>query len=154
MFRDFSWEKCATAASHRIHSMIFVRAGRRGRGEGVPRASTTNGLVCRRYKLLPSANEVCEGYVFTGVCLSTGGERCMAEGVCMVGCAWQGGHVWQGGLWPGGLLQGGCVARGMHGRGRAWQGVGMHGTHVPSRQILRDTVNERAVRILLECILV
>ena len=42
------------------------------------------------------------------------------------GHAWQGGHVWQGG---------------MHDGGHAWQ-------------ILRDTVNERAVRILLECILV
>ena len=30
---------------------------------------------------LPPANEVCEGYVFTGVCLSTGG-----------------GRVWQGGM--------------------------------------------------------
>ena len=30
---------------------------------------------------LPSANEVCEGYVFTGVCLSTvGGVQ--AQGVC------------------------------------------------------------------------
>ena len=35
--------------------------------------------------LLPPANEVCEGYVFTGVCLST------TEG----GCAWLlGGCVW------------------------------------------------------------
>ena len=36
---------------------------------------------------------------------------------------------------------GACMAE-----GRAWQ--------PPPRQILRDTVNERAVRILLECILV
>ena len=59
--------------------------------------------------LLPPANEVCEGYVFTGVCLSTGGGR-----------AW-----WQGGM----------------------RGAGMCG-------IRWDTVNERAVPILLECILV
>ena len=66
-----------------------------------------------------------------GVCM--GGEACMAGGVGGRGgmhgggCAWR-GHVWQGG---------------MHGRagGRVWQ-------------ILRDTVNERAVCILLECILV
>ena len=32
-------------------------------------------------KLLPPANEVCEGYVFTGVCLSTGG--CLPH--CMLG---------------------------------------------------------------------
>ena len=30
--------------------------------------------------LLPPANEVCEGYVFTSVCLSTGGGACMAMG--------------------------------------------------------------------------
>ena len=55
--------------------------------------------------LLPPANEVCEGYVFTGVCLSTQG-----------GHAWLlGGHAW--------LLRGACmVARGGH----AWLG-GMHG---------------------------
>ena len=65
---------------------------------------------------------------------------------------------------------------GMHGRGCVWQGVvhssgmcgreactargacvaggvrGMHAPHLP--QILRDTINERSVRILLECILV
>ena len=59
------------------------------------------------------------------VILSTGGGR-----------AWLGGrHAWLG--------------------VRAWLG-GMHGTHAPPRQILwlRHTVNERAVRILLECILV
>ena len=53
---------------------------------------------------------------------------------------------------------------GMHGRGHAWQGHVWHGVVHGSRcawqggwhawQILRDTVNERAVRILLECILV
>ena len=53
-----------------------------------------------------------------------------------------GGHVWQG--------------RGVHGRGACVAGVGacvaggMHGMG----DILRDTVNERAVRILLERILV
>ena len=50
---------------------------------------------------LPPANKVCEGNVFTGVCLSTGGGMhgwgaCVAEGhawqgVCMArGCAWWG----------------------------------------------------------------
>ena len=45
------------------------------------------------------------------------------------------------------VARGACMVGGMHGRGtcmtggRAWQ-------------ILQDTVNERAVRILLECILV
>ena len=67
--------------------------------------------------------------------------------------------------------QGVCVAgsihgwRGMHGSGGlAWghvwqQGVCMAGRHVwwqggHAWQILRDMVNERAVHILLECILV
>ena len=58
------------------------------------------------YFLLPPANEVCEGYVFTGVCLSTGGGACMvwggmvAGGVC--GCE---GHAW---------LQGACMVAGGH----------------------------------------
>ena len=58
------------------------------------------------------------------------------------------------------------MAGGMHSGGCAWLGVcmvrgdmhgsgGMHGMHVP-QQILQiwHTVNEWAVRILLECILV
>ena len=41
---------------------------------------------------LPPANEVCEGYVFTGVCLSTGGRAWLPGGRRH---AWQrGGHVW------------------------------------------------------------
>ena len=35
--------------------------------------------------------------------------------------------------------------------GHAWRGGGMHGGG-PAWQILRDTVNDQAVRILLECI--
>ena len=66
--------------------------------------------------LLPPANEVCEGYVFTGVCLSTGGGRAWllqggvvhgcsrggmrgcSGGACMVA---PGGHAWL--LWGGGM---------------------------------------------------
>ena len=99
------------------------------------------------------------------------------RGMCMVGVGMEGEHAWQGGMhgkghaWQGGM----CVAGGhvwqedMYGRGCAWQGAhvclgdawhgGMHGRghawHAPPpNQILRDAVNERAVRILLECILV
>ena len=66
----------------------------------------------------------------------------VARGACMVapggvcGCSW--GRVW---LLPGGhawLLLGGV-------RGCSWGGM---------CRIRRDTVNERAVHILLECILV
>ena len=68
-----------------------------------------------------------------------------------------GGHAWWGAC---------MVVEGVHGGGRAWQGTcvaggvhcwgGMHGgggACMP-QQLIRDTVNERAVRILLECILV
>ena len=59
------------------------------------------------------------------------------RGACMAG-----GHVWQGVCaWLGAYMAGEG--------GQAWQGE----VCVP-QQILRDTVNERAVRILLECILV
>ena len=46
---------------------------------------------------------------------------------------------------------GACMQGGMHGRRCV---VGGHACTPLPRQILRDTVNERAVRILLECILV
>ena len=61
---------------------------------------------------------------------------------------WLGVDVWQGG---GSASQGAYVA----GRGRTWQGVG--GVNAPqSQQILwlQHMVNERAVCILLESILV
>ena len=77
----------------------------------------------------------------------------MAVGACMAGGMWQGSMHGRGGE--------ACVAGGdMHGKGggRAWQwgvcgrGAAWQGGH--AWQILRDMVNERAVRILLECILV
>ena len=68
---------------------------------------------------------------------------CVAGGVCVAGGMCGGGHAWQEGV---------C------GRGHAWWGCVWHGgacvAAPPPHQILRDTVNERAVRILLECILV
>ena len=66
-------------------------------------------FVCAFVRLLPPANEVCEGYVFTGVCLSTLGGTYVVlfRGACVVlfgghvwfylgGCAWfhLGGHAW------------------------------------------------------------
>ena len=96
---------------------------------------------------LPPANEVCEGYVFTGICLSTGGA-CVAGGACTVGgacvvedvhgrgacmvrtcmmggmCGW--GSAWPGGggsAWPGGMYGGGtCVVGACMAGGHAWQG--------------------------------
>ena len=65
------------------------------------------------------------------------------------GHAWQGGCVWWGGhVWQGGVHGRGHALQGVH----AWQGAGMTGGH--AWQILRDTVNEWAIHILLECILV
>ena len=77
-------------------------------------------LVCHVLLLLPPANEVCEGYVFTGVCLSTG-------------CVWQGGVHGGGACMAGGMYGRGCVAGGMHGRGwwacmvGSCMAEGMHG---------------------------
>ena len=61
------------------------------------------------------------------------------RGACMAGgCAWQGGMHGRGACVAGRA----CMAGGAcMGEGHVWE-------------ILRDTVNERAVRILLECILV
>ena len=92
------------------------------------------------------------GGMVQGVCAWWG--VCMAGGACMVGvCVLQGGmhgrgHVWLGGV-HGGVHSGGHVWQGeaCMARGHAWQGG-----HV--WQILRDTVNERSVCILPECILV
>ena len=74
---------------------------------------------------LPLTNEVCDGYVFTSICHSVHGEG----GVCI-----------QEGMHPGGV----CI-----------QGGGLHpGDGQTPHWILRDMVNERVVRILLECILI
>ena len=85
------------------------------------------------------------------------------RGVCMVGTwcrgcvhgggvhgrghAWWGGHVWLG------VCMGVCIVGGMCGRGACMaRGHAWQGGHV--WQILRDTVNERAICILPEYILV
>ena len=173
---------------------------------------------CWNAFLLPPANVVCEGYVFTGICHSFcsqgGGMRGFIQerGACVVlfrggvhgfiqgGCAWfylgghawfhSGGHAWfylggmhrfiQGGMhrfiWGGAcmVLLGVCgfIQGGMHGfiqgvcmvlfgghtwfylGGHAWFYLGGHAWFFQFFRIQWDTVNERAVRILLECILV
>ena len=145
--------------------------------------------------LLPPANVVCEGYVFTPVCDSVkGGGAWLLQGR---GHAWLllGGHVWLllggacmvalGGhawvLWGGvcGCSWGACMVAlggacmvaprwGMHGCSggacvvalggmRGCSGgacVVAPGGHAWDTTRYGDTVNERAVRILLECILV
>ena len=94
------------------------------------------------------------GHAWWGACV-TGGVcggvghawwgACMARGECMVGGMHGRGHAWWGGVHGRGhacVVGGACVAG-----GHAWQGGHMW-------QMLWDTVNERAVRLLLECILV
>ena len=84
-------------------------------------------------RFLPPANEVCEGDVFTGVCRSTPGG-----GACMV---LFGGRVWfySGGVH--GFIWGACMV--LFGGGGGWACV-----------VFSVFSDERAVRILLECILV
>ena len=114
--------------------------------------------------LLPPVYEVCEGYVFTGVCLSTMG----------VSVSFWGGGLHPGGLCPGGLCPGGSPSRrglckggslsrevsdqgGFLSGGVSVQaGVSVRGGLCQGDSLDRDPPygNERAVRILLECILV
>ena len=109
--------------------------------------------------LLPPANVVCEGYVFTPVCdsVNRGGMHGCSGGACVVApggdaCFLLGGHAW---LLPGGhawllwggmhgeagghvLQRGACVVKGgmhglkggVHGGGHTWQrGACMAGGH-------------------------
>ena len=73
--------------------------------------------------IITAPNKVSEGYVFAGVCLSTGEGACMAVGMCVL-------HTHPLPCMP-------LTA------------------HAPCHaRPPRHAVNERAVRILLECILV
>ena len=65
------------------------------------------------------------------------GRGACVAGACVTGGCMAGGHAWAGGhVWTGG----------MHGRG--------HACHAPPQHYEIRSVNARAVRILLECILV
>ena len=89
------------------------------------------------YQLLPPANEVCEGYVFTGVCLSTRGSRSLSKGSMSQG----GVSVWgvslsRGSLSRGGVsVQGGSLcpggeslSRGSLSRGSLFRGISVRGS--------------------------
>ena len=80
-----------------------------------------------------------------GACVAGEHVWCRA---CMAGGMFGNGHAWQRACLAGGVHGGrACVSGGACMAGRhAWQ-EGMHAMHAPW-QILRDTVNERAVRIL------
>ena len=64
----------------------------------------------RDHPLLPPANEVCEGYVFTRVCLSTGGRGAWPRGVPAPGGVCSGGMPGPGGPAPGGGPRGSALA--------------------------------------------
>ena len=100
---------------------------------------------------LPPANEVCEGYVFTGVCLSTGdgGGGCLllVPGRCLPLV------VGRGYLPHTPLGRPGQTPPGRHPPGRYPPGRHPQ-ADTPHPRILRDTVNKWAVGIPLECILV
>ena len=133
--------------------------------------------VVHHMPFLPPANVVCEGYVFTDVCHYVhggGGVHGCSElgwvggmrGCSQGGCAWllRGACV----VAPGGTcmvaLGGvrGCSRGGMHGCSWGVCMVAPRGACVVAPggrcawDMTRygDTINERAVRILLECILV
>ena len=100
------------------------------------------------------------GHAWQGACMAGGmyGRGHAWWGVCRVGACMAEGAYMAGGVHRGHAWWGACMAGDMHGGGHAWQGVHSGGGHAwqwgNGWQILRDTVNERAVRILLECILV
>ena len=123
---------------------------------------------------LPPANEVWGKVIFLHqfVILFTGGRAWFYSGGCawlllggMCGCSWggmhgcsggcawfySGGHVWfySGGVH--GFIWGACMV--LFG-GHAWFYLGGRAWFFQFFRIQWDTVNERAVRILLECILV
>ena len=104
------------------------------------------------FAFLPPATKLREGNVFTSMCQEfcpRGGGGMHGREACMVGSCMAGRHAWWGA----------CIVGGMHGRGHVWR-QDMHGggcvwyacpLPLPLPTI-RDTVNERVVRILLECI--
>ena len=104
------------------------------------------------------------GCAWQGVCVARG----HAWGVCVAGGMHGKGNMHGGAMCGRGhAWQGACMVGGVHGRGHAWQGAcmagGMHGEgcmagdvhamHAPQHYEIWS-VNARAVRILLECILV
>ena len=110
---------------HRKHSSVMLRVAHNY-------ASNLSSIPGQVSKFLPPANKVCEGYVFTGVCLSTGGEylgKYTSRQVHPLGKVYP-----RAGTPPGRYLPGAGTP--------------------PGHSACWDMVNKRAVRIPLECILV
>ena len=83
--------------------------------------------------LLP-ANKVCKGYVYTGICVSTGGSWSLSGSNCLHLGGLCSGGLCQGGLCPGGLCPGGlCLEVSVWEvpiQGVSVQGVSVWGTSV------------------------
>ena len=124
------------------HTLKRIRLGTLlGRGPPYPIAQPCPLLMRARTcsKLLPPTNEVCEGYVFTGDCLSTGGSS------SLWGVSVQGVSV-QGGLCPGasvggdlsrGSLSRGSLSGGVSRGGSLSRGVSVHGVSVRDKSICK-----------------
>ena len=94
-----------------IHYMWVFCGGRRNLTDNRLASAVVDATVSKTLDpplFLPPANEVCEGYVFTGVCPSTGGS--MSRGVSVQEgslsrrgglCPGQGSLSRGGGLYPG-----------------------------------------------------
>ena len=117
-------------------------------------------FVMRQF--LPPTNVVCEGYVFTGVCLSMGGSQSQQGGSPSGGFSIRGGG---GSPSRGVFIQGGSPSRGVSiWGGSSSGGFSIWGVLHPGGRVLHQggfsiwgglhQVNVRAVHILLECILV
>ena len=70
-----------------------------------------SSVILWQRQCLPSANEVCKGYVFTGVCLFAGG-RSLSGGLCLEGFFVWGFSVLGEGSMSGGSLSGGSLSGG------------------------------------------
>ena len=119
----------------------------------------TQGRVGVELRYLPPANEVCKGYVFTGVYLSTGGGCLpLIRGVSATHPPEQ-THPWadtsrQTNTPPGHTSPCPVLAGIQIPLAPCMLGYTLPPSPPHPMQILRDTVNKQAVRIPLECILV
>ena len=117
--------------------------------------------ILSRKLFLPPANEVWGKVIFLHlfvILFTGGGHAWLLLGGGMHGCSWGGacmvvpggGHAWL--LWGGAWLLRGvlCVVA----PGGAMHGCSGGGGHAWDTTRYGDTINERALRILLECILV
>ena len=90
--------------------------------------------------LLPPSNEVCQGYVFTGVCPRGAGGRCLClggsvQGKCLeMQLQWL--SIFAGGLYPGGSLSRGVSVQGVSVWGiHVWRGVSIQGVSVQGKSL-------------------